>query len=42
MIMLFAALVFLVGVLVFLNVQRLWPILNARRRGKLPKKGKAT
>lgn len=42
MMMLFAALVFLVCLLVFINVQRLWPILDARRRGKLPKKGKAT
>ena len=39
---LFAVLVILVCVLVFLNTQRLWSMNDARRRGKLPHKGKGT
>jgi len=42
MIVLYTALVVLVCFLVFLNTRHLWSIADARRRGKLPSRGKAT
>jgi hypothetical protein len=42
MIALYATLIILVCVLVFLNTYRLWSINAARRKGKLPQRGKAT
>ena len=42
MMYLYTTLVVLVCFLVFLNTQRFWSVREARRRGKLPPKGKAT
>jgi hypothetical protein len=42
MIVLYTTLIILVGFLVFLNTYRLWSINEARRKGKLPQRGKAT
>ena len=42
MALLYAFLMVLVCFLVFLNIYRIWSINDARRRGKLPTKGKAT
>ena len=39
---LYASLVVLVAVLVVINARRVWSMDKARRRGKLPQKGKAT
>lgn len=39
---LYAALVVLVGALVFVNSRYVWSMRDARRRGKLPPKGKGT
>jgi len=38
----YAALVFLVVFLVALNARNLWSVHSARRRGKLPPRGKGT
>jgi hypothetical protein len=42
MVVLYTALIILVCFLVFLNTYRFWFFINARRRCKLPQKGKAT
>jgi hypothetical protein len=42
MIVLYSTLVILVCFLILLNTHHLWWIHNARRRGKLPQRGKAT
>ena len=42
MAVLYVLLIVLVCFLVFLNIYRVWSINDARRRGKLPTKGKAT
>ena len=42
MIILYTTLVLLVCMLVLFNTYRAWFFINARRRGKLPQKGKAT
>ena len=42
MIVLYTTLIVLVCLLVLLNSYRIWLINDARRRGKLPERGKAT
>lgn len=42
MVVLYTALVVLVSSLVLFNAYRAWFMVNARRRGKLPAKGRAT
>jgi len=42
MIILYTTLIVLVCFLVGFNTYRVWFLINARRRGKLPQKGKAT
>ena len=42
MIVIYTTLVILVCFLILLNTQHIWSIHAARRRGKLPQKGKAT
>lgn len=42
MIYLYSMLVILVAALIFVNMYRFWFVNEARRRGKLPPKGKAT
>ncbi len=38
----YATLILLVCALVFINSYRMWTLNDARRRGKLPKRGKVT
>ncbi len=42
MVVLYTALIMLVCALVLFNTYRLWFMVDARRRGKLPPKGRAT
>jgi hypothetical protein len=42
MIFLYTTLIVLVCILVFYNTYRVWSLIVARRRGKLPPKGRAT
>jgi len=42
MIILYTILIVLVCFLVFINTYRVWFLIDARRRGKLPLRGKAT
>jgi hypothetical protein len=42
MIILYITLIVLVCILVLLNIYRAWFFIDARRRGKLPPKGRAT
>ena len=42
MVILYTILIILVSILVLLNAYRVWFLLDARRRGKLPQRGKAT
>jgi hypothetical protein len=42
MLILYSALIILVCILVFYNAYRVWFLNDARRRGKLPPKGRAT
>ena len=42
MIVLYTTLIILVCLLVLFNTYRLWFMIDARRRGKLPSKGRAT
>lgn len=42
MIILYTTLIILVCLLVFFNIHRAWFIVDGRRRGKLPAKGRAT
>ena len=42
MVILYTVLIILVCFLVFLNTYRVWFFNDARRRGKLPQRGKAT
>ena len=42
MIILYTALIILVCILVIFNAWRAWFFIDARRRGKLPQRGKAT
>ncbi len=42
MVVLYTVLIFLVCLLVLLNTYRAWFFIDARRRGKLPPKGRAT
>ena len=42
MIILYTVLIVLVCFLVFINTYRVWFLIDARRRGKLPLRGKAT
>jgi hypothetical protein len=42
MIVLYTSLIALVAALVLFNVYRAWSLNDARRRGKLPQRGKAT
>jgi hypothetical protein len=42
MVILYTTLIILVFFLVFFNAYRVWFLIDARRRGKLPQRGKAT
>jgi hypothetical protein len=42
MVVLYTTLIILVCFLVLFNIYRVWSLMNARRRGKLPAKGRAT
>ena len=42
MVALYTTLIILVCILVFINIYRVWFLVDARRRGKLPLKGRAT
>jgi len=42
MIVIYTTLIVLVCLLVFFNTFRIWSLIDARRRGKLPAKGRAT
>jgi len=42
MVVLYTALIVLVCILVLFNTYRVWFLTDARRRGKLPQKGRAT
>lgn len=42
MVIIYTTLIVLVSVLVLFNACRVWFLVNARRRGKLPPKGSAT
>ena len=42
MLFLYTTLIILVSLLVAFNTWRVWFLIDARRRGKLPQKGKAT
>jgi hypothetical protein len=42
MLVLYITLIVLVCILVLFNTYRVWSLIDARRRGKLPQRGKAT
>jgi hypothetical protein len=42
MVVLYIILIVLVSILVLFNTYRVWFLIDARRRGKLPQRGKAT
>ena len=42
MVVLYTTLIVLVAILVLFNTYRIWFLIKARRRGKLPQRGKAT
>ena len=42
MVIIYTVLIFLVCLLVLINAYRVWLLIDARRRGRLPPKGRAT